>query len=135
MQLFEGNPTLKHLALWHPTATFRDPIALAKGYSHYAAQWYGLAALFSPIQIQSHCVTSADNPIEISLSNKYTAKGTSVEHVIDSIVRIHVAPDGRIEEVEDRWNDILPEGAFSQVSYTRVYSPQGTTFMPKSLSK
>ncbi|PHH66335.1 hypothetical protein CDD81_7390 [Ophiocordyceps australis] len=114
LDLFEGRPTLKHLSLWQPTATFEDPIAVAQGYDAYAAQWYGLAALFQTIKIQRHQVTSGGNPLELSLSNNYVVKGINKEQLIDSVVRIHVAPDGRIEKVEDRWNDELPEGAVSQ---------------------
>ena len=114
-QLFEGRPSLKHLSLWNKSATFQDPIALAQGYDRFAAQWYGLAALFDPIQIQSHSVTSGGNPIEIRLSNKYTLKGVKVEKLIDSVVRVHVGNDGLIQQVEDRWNGQLPDGAISEV--------------------
>ena len=107
---------MKHLSLWSKDATFTDPLTVAGGYQKYAAQWYGLPALFSPIQIQSHRVTSAGNPIELELSNKYTVKGIKTEKVIDSVVKIFIGADGKIERVEDRWNDNLPDGAISQVS-------------------
>jgi len=115
-QLFEGNPTLKHLSLWHHDATFSDPITVAAGYNRFAAQWYGLPALFSPINILSHKVISSGNPIELELSNKYVVKGIKKEQVMDSIVKIYVGSDGKIEKVEDKWNGKLPEGAFSEVS-------------------
>ena len=35
---------------------------------------------------------------------------------MNSIVKIHLGPDGRIDKVEDRWNDKLPDGAVSEVS-------------------
>ncbi|PFH58289.1 hypothetical protein XA68_13915 [Ophiocordyceps unilateralis] len=108
LDLFEGHPTLRHLTLWQPTATFQDPIAIAKGYASYAAQWYGLPVLFNPIKIRSHEVTSGGNPIELSLSNAYTMKGLKSEHVINSTVRIHVADDGKIEKVEDKWDMNIP---------------------------
>jgi len=116
-QLFEGRPSLKHLSLWQPTALFQDPIAYAQGYDKFAAQWYGLASLFNPIAIQSHLVTSGGNPIEVSLTNKYVLKGINKEQVMDSVLKIHVGSDGKIEKVEDRWNDKLPEeGGISGVS-------------------
>ncbi|OHE99322.1 hypothetical protein CORC01_05363 [Colletotrichum orchidophilum] len=115
LDLFEGNPTLKHLSLWSKTATFQDNITVAEGYDKFAAQWYGLPALFNPIQIQSHTVTSAGNPIELELKNKYTVKGIKTEQTMESVVQIQVGDDGKIVKVSDRWNNNLPEGAFSQV--------------------
>ncbi|KAI1372518.1 hypothetical protein F4677DRAFT_449419 [Hypoxylon crocopeplum] len=114
LDLFEGNPTLKHLSLWSSSGTFTDPITVASGYKRFAAQWYGLPALFNPIQIQNHSVTSAGNPIEMNVSNKYVLKGVKTEQIIDSVVRIHIGQDGKIDKVEDRWNDKLPEGTVSE---------------------
>ncbi|KAG9240290.1 hypothetical protein BJ878DRAFT_301586 [Calycina marina] len=113
LDLFEGNPTLKHLSLWHRDATFVDPITIAKGYDKFAAQWYGLPAVFNPIKIQSHKVTSSGNPIEMEVSNTYTVKGIKKEQTIDSIINIFVGSDGKIEKVEDKWNGKLPDGAVS----------------------
>ncbi|KAM6524221.1 hypothetical protein FSOLCH5_004823 [Fusarium solani] len=101
LDLFEGRPSLRHLSLWTPTATFHDPITNAVGFDKFAAQWYGLVALFSPITIQSHEVTSSGDPISLRLSNKYVLKGLGTEKVMDSVVDIHVGPDGRISRVED----------------------------------
>jgi hypothetical protein len=114
LDLFEGRPSLKHLALWSPTATFKDPIALAQGYDQFAAQWYGLPALFRPIVIQSHRVTDGGNPLSFELSNKYVLKGLGQEKVMNSVVKISLGTDGKIEKVEDRWNDNLPEGWISE---------------------
>lgn len=115
-QLFEGNPTLKHFSLWHPTATFTDPITMATGYAKYTAQWYGLPAVFKPIQLQHHRVTNEGNPIEFEMTNKYVVKGIKKEQVMNSVVAVHIAADGKIDRVEDRWNGKLPEGAVSDVS-------------------
>ncbi|KAH8648494.1 hypothetical protein BX600DRAFT_442783 [Xylariales sp. PMI_506] len=115
LDLFEGNPTLKHLSHWSRDATFADPLTNAVGYDRFAAQWYGLPALFHPIRIQRHSVTSGGNPIEVELENKYVVKGIKKEQVINSVVRIHVGDDGKIDRVEDRWNDKLPDGAVSDV--------------------
>ncbi|KAK8073928.1 hypothetical protein PG994_004827 [Apiospora phragmitis] len=126
LDLFEGNPTLKHLDLWKDDAVFTDPLSVAEGRSRYAAQWYGLTSLFSPIQIQSHRVVTGGNPIELELTNKYVVAdkvplAKSKEQLISSRVLIHVddeaaAADGlKIRKVEDRWDDKLPDGAVSQV--------------------
>ncbi|KAI0162306.1 hypothetical protein GGR57DRAFT_453786 [Xylariaceae sp. FL1272] len=114
LDLFEGNPTLKHLSLWSQNATFTDPLTVAEGYNKFAAQWYGLPALFNPIKIQSHQVTSGGNPIELNLKNMYTVKGIKKEQTIDSKVKIWVGVDGKIERLEDRWDGKLPEGAVSE---------------------
>ncbi|KAI1506009.1 hypothetical protein F5X99DRAFT_404557 [Biscogniauxia marginata] len=114
LDLFEGNPTLRHLSLWSRNATFTDPLTIAQGYDRFAAQWYGLPALFSPIQIQSHAVISSGNPIELNLSNKYVVKAIGKEQIVDSVVRIHVGTDGKIDKVEDKWNGQLPEGSVSE---------------------
>ena len=50
------------------------------------------------------------------MSNKYVVKGIKKEQVMDSIVKIFIGSDGKIEKVEDKWNGKLPEGAFSEVS-------------------
>ncbi|KAH7010997.1 hypothetical protein EDB80DRAFT_749559 [Ilyonectria destructans] len=101
--LYEGNPTLKHLSLWSPRATFSDPMGIMVGYGEYAAGWYGIPALCHDIQIQSHAVTSAGNPIKLNLSNKYIVKGINKKLTIDSAVRIYISKDSKIEKVEDRW--------------------------------
>ncbi|KAM7192076.1 hypothetical protein V8F20_009052 [Naviculisporaceae sp. PSN 640] len=116
LDLFEGNPTLRHLDLWSRDATFADPLTVAEGYNRFAAQWYGLPTVFSPINIASHTVTSAGNPIEIDLVNKYTLKGVKKEQEIKSKVKIFLdeTAGGKITKVEDRWNDKLPDGPISQ---------------------
>ncbi|KAK7946457.1 uncharacterized protein PG986_010778 [Apiospora aurea] len=122
LDLFGGDPTLKHLSLWKKDALFADPLSSAQGFDRYAAQWYGLASLFSPIQIQSHRVVSGGNPIEVELTNKYVVAGSvplikGKEQTIKSRVLIHVdEADGlKIAKVEDRWDDKLPDGAVSEV--------------------
>ncbi|KAI1329993.1 hypothetical protein F5Y16DRAFT_62010 [Xylariaceae sp. FL0255] len=115
LDLFEGNPTLKNLSLWDRNGTFTDPLTIAQGYDKFAAQWYGLPTLFSPINLQSHTVTSGGNPIELTMANKYVVKGIKKEQTINSTVRINVNEStGLIERVEDRWNDKLPEGSVSE---------------------
>ncbi|KAK0656189.1 hypothetical protein B0T16DRAFT_316069 [Cercophora newfieldiana] len=111
LDLFEGKPTLKHLSLWNRNATFADPLTDAVGYDRFAAQWYGLPAVFGRIQLVSHKVVDAGNPIEMELQNRYTAKVVGKTQEVSSRVRIHVGGDGMIEKVEDRWNGKdLPEG-------------------------
>jgi len=114
LDLFSGNPTLKHLSLWRRDATFTDPITIATGFDRFAAQWYGLPAVFNPIKLLAHRVTSAGNPIELDLRNRYTLKGVKTDQEIGSRVRIFVGDDGLIERVEDRWDGKLPEGPVSE---------------------
>lgn len=106
-----------------------DPLTAAEGYNQFAAQWYGLPAVFSPINLVSHTVTSAGNPIEIDLVNKCTLKGVKKEQEIKSKVKIWLDDktttngDNKIIKVEDRWNDKLPDGVISQVSAKALFSP------------
>lgn len=102
--------------MWSKDATFTDPLTVATGYPKYTAQFYGLPALFKPIQIQSYQVTSSGNPIEFEMSNKYVVKGINKEQVVNSLIKIYLGSDGKIEKLEDRWNGNLPEGAVSNVS-------------------
>ncbi|KAK0632903.1 hypothetical protein B0T14DRAFT_505417 [Immersiella caudata] len=111
LDLFEGNPTLKHLSLWNRNGVFADPITDAVGYDRFAAQWYGLPAVFGNIQLISHKVVDGGNPMEVELQNRYTAKVIGKTQEIKSRVKIWVSGDGQIERVEDRWDGKeLPEG-------------------------
>lgn len=56
------------------------------------------------------------------MSNKYVVKGIKQEKVMNSVVRIHVGSDGKIEKLEDRWNGELPSGAISDVSNPRNWT-------------
>lgn len=56
------------------------------------------------------------------MSNKYVVKGIKQEKVMNSVVRIHVGQDGKIDKVEDRWNGELPSGAISDVSNPRNWT-------------
>ncbi|KAI0173011.1 hypothetical protein GGR52DRAFT_572816 [Hypoxylon sp. FL1284] len=117
LDLFEGSPTLEHLSLWSRDATFADPLTIATGYDQFAAQWYGLPAVFSPIRIQSHRVTSVENPIRLDLTNKYSFKGLNQEQSIRSVVYIYIGQDERIQRVEDRWIGKLPDDTLSEGSF------------------
>ncbi|KAK3938075.1 hypothetical protein QBC46DRAFT_391115 [Diplogelasinospora grovesii] len=114
LDLFEGCPSLKHLGLWQKEGTFTDNITIAQGYDKYAAQWYGLPAMFDPIELQKHKILSNGNPIELEITNKYTVKGMGEGQTMDSLVRIFVGDDGKIAKVEDKWNPSLPEGSISE---------------------
>lgn len=83
-------------------------------------------------------MTSSGNPIELDLSNKYVVKGIKKEQVMDSKVKIWIGSDGKIEKLEDRWNDKLPEGGISEVSWTPssilmslVHSARDSLFMSR----
>lgn len=62
-------------------------------------------------------MTSSGNPIKLDMKTKYKAKGVGTEHTIESVVNIYYDKSaGKIEKVEDKWNNELPEGAFKNVS-------------------
>ncbi|KAK0753715.1 hypothetical protein B0T18DRAFT_424217 [Schizothecium vesticola] len=134
LDLFQGHPTLKHLSLWSPTATFTDPLSIATGHNRFAAQWYGLASMFRPIELLEHRVVSDKNPIEIEMRTRYTLKAVKKATEISSVVKIWVGDGsgsdlgvkekegvpngerdrGKIVRLEDRWDGKLPEGMFSE---------------------
>lgn len=98
-------------------ATFADPLTNAHGRKHYEAQWYSLETAFSEIECLYHSVTSAGNPVTMNLKTRYKIKGIGKDQIISSVVQIYTDGIGeRIVRVENRWNDILPEGPFSKVS-------------------
>ncbi|XXH02141.1 hypothetical protein Hte_008509 [Hypoxylon texense] len=117
LDLFEGHPTLKKLSLWSRDATFADPLTIATGYRQFAAQWYGLPAVFCPIRIQDHSVTSAGNPIDLRLTNGYGLKGLNKAQTINSVVRIYIGQDQKIQRVEDRWDGGLPNELSSETGF------------------
>ena len=84
---------------------------------------YGLKAAFSQIDQLSHTVTSAGNPITMDMKTMYKMKGVGKEQTIESVIKIfYDEKDGKIEKVEDRWNDELPEGSFKNVSPLNPWS-------------
>jgi len=62
----------------------------------------------------------------LDLRTKYKVKGIGSEHTIDSVVSIYYdKAAGKIEKVEDRWNNELPVGAFKNVSsFHQLLSPR-----------
>ncbi|KAL1652345.1 hypothetical protein SLS58_000472 [Diplodia intermedia] len=116
LDLFAGRPSLAKLRLWSDEAVFEDPITQARGRKEYEPQWYGLQAAFSEIERLHHEVTSAGNPITMSLKTRYVVKGIGKETTIDSVVNISTDPAGKITKVEDRWNGNLPDGSIANVS-------------------
>ena len=63
----------------------------------------------------SHKVTDAGNPIVLDLKTRYKIKGIGSEQTIESVVKIFTDGEGKIIEVQDRWNGNIPEGAFTKV--------------------
>jgi hypothetical protein len=137
LDLFAGLATKKKLALWtvsaapprapltrQDEAVFEDPLAHAVGRKQFEAQWYGLAKAFSAIDLLSHSVTSAGNPIEVETRIRYTVKGLGTSKEIASTVAVELGrgPDAeRIVAVRDRWGGgELPDGPFAMVSLRRV---------------
>ncbi|KAF2753988.1 hypothetical protein EJ05DRAFT_489699 [Pseudovirgaria hyperparasitica] len=113
LDLFKGLPSKEKLSLWKDDAVFEDPLTDARGRSQFEAQWYGLAAAFSKIELQSHEVISAGNPIVLDVKNLYTVKGINKEQLIQSKIEIYVGPTGKIEKVLDKWDGSIPDGPFA----------------------
>ena len=121
LDLFAGRPSLKKLQLWEDNAVFADGITTARGRAEFPAQWYGLPAIFDPIERESHSVTDAGNPISMDLVTKYTVKGVKTSKVMESKVKIWVSERGLIEKLEDRWGGELNEGPIRNVRLLNSY--------------
>ena len=62
----------------------------------------------------------------MDLKTRYKIKGIGKEQVIESKVQIFtegVDAEGRITEVQDRWNNGIPEGTFAKVSFFNLINP------------
>lgn len=135
LDLFAGQPTKAKLALWADDAEFEDPLTIARGRRQYEAQWYGLLAVFSAIEIQSHEVVNGGNPIEIHLRNRYKIKGLGRTTDIQSTIIIETTEEKkeqialgagglRIVKVQDRWDNKLPDSSIVNVSeLSQLISP------------
>lgn len=129
-QLFAGRPSLDKLALWTDDATFADPLTDANGRTQFAAQWYGLATVFSEIERQHYTVTGSGNPITMDLTTRYKLKGLGVEQTINSKINIFTNSAGnRITKVEDRWDGKIPEGPFA-----KAWRELNSVIVPKFVS-
>ena len=88
------------MRLWTDDARFIDPLTIAEGWKQYQTQFYGLKALFGRIEQLSCPVERGGNPIEMSLTTRYTLKGVGSSQVVESMVLIHISEDGgKIEKV------------------------------------
>lgn len=69
-------------------------------------------------------MTSAGNPITMSLKTRYVVKGIKKETTINSIVNISIDSAGKITKVEDKWDGNLPESSIANVSsFWQLASP------------
>lgn len=60
-------------------------------------------------------MVSAGNSLEIDRVNRGNIKGLGTEQTIESKMKIWTTQEGsRIERVEGRWNEKLPDEAFKQ---------------------
>ena len=62
----------------------------------------------------------------MELSNKYVVKGINREQIMNSVVNISIGAGGKIDKVEDRWNDKLPDGSISEVSSISEFEDEKT---------
>lgn len=49
------------------------------------------------------------------MKTRYKIKGIGSEQTIESVIKIFTNQEGKIAEVQDRWNGNLPEGAVAKV--------------------
>ncbi|KAK4052595.1 hypothetical protein OIO90_004223 [Microbotryomycetes sp. JL221] len=116
-ELFCSRPTLEILKKWWaPDAVFEDPIAIAKGYDQYSAQWFGMPKAFPKSETLAWKVTRNEpSLIEYEQRQKYTIAGIKTTKEMLSLVHIELGQDGKITKLEDRWNgNPLPQGSIAK---------------------
>lgn len=59
----------------------------------------------------------------MKMSTRYVVKGIGKEQTINSIIRIALDKQGKIEKVEDKWDGKLPESSIANVSFVQLLSP------------
>ena len=85
LDLFSAKPTLYKLDFWRDDAHFEDPITTAKGRDAFAAQWYGLAKLFTSVTKHHEVTKNEERLIEMDLEQEYSvAKMTKLMKCKDS---------------------------------------------------
>lgn len=102
LDLFSGQPSLYKLSFWRQDAHFEDPITTAKGYDAYAAQWYGLAAIFTSTTKRHEVTKSESSSIEMDLEQEYKAAGAT--KLMKSKIVIELDGEGKIQHLTDKWN-------------------------------
>lgn len=100
------------LSFWRQDGHFEDPITTAKGYDAYAAQWYGLAKVFTSTTKFQEVTKNEGKLIEMSLHQEYKTAGVS--KLMKSTIVIELDDEGKIAHLQDKWNsNELPDGAFA----------------------
>lgn len=102
LDLFSGHPSLYKLSFWRQDAHFEDPITTAKGYDAYAAQWYGLAAMFTSTTKKHEVTKSDESNFEFDLEQEYKSAG--ITKLMKSKIVIELDGEGKIQHLTDKWN-------------------------------
>ena len=59
----------------------------------------------------------------MDLKTRYVVKGINKEQTIESQIVVHYdEASGKITKLQDRWNGNLPEGSFTEVSFSQLFS-------------
>ena len=58
----------------------------------------------------------------MDMKTRYVVKGIGQEKTIQSVIKVWLNQQGKIERVEDRWDDQLPDGGIKNVSFLSPWS-------------
>ncbi|KAJ7349481.1 hypothetical protein DFH08DRAFT_865497 [Mycena albidolilacea] len=90
---------------WHPDAVFEDPLAKAKGFREYAAQWYAMPILFAKSEtVDTRVMSSTTAPNRIVFSQTQRYKNRFMDKTISSVVTVDLDDSDRIIRLVEQWD-------------------------------
>jgi len=108
LELYSGKVTESHVPQFYEkdNCSFEDPISYACGYSQVAAQWFGLAKVFSKSETVKYTILKNEpTQLDFDLWQKYTFAGIHKEVTMNSLCTLKLnASTGKIIEHKDLWN-------------------------------
>ncbi|GFZ46906.1 hypothetical protein JCM24511_04126 [Saitozyma sp. JCM 24511] len=128
LKLYQLKPVSAAYARYSPSATFHDPIGLAKGLEAVKAQFNSMPKIFS--ESDTKALKVLDNPavkppsVQFSLSQLYKFKVGSSEKLVNSLVTLNVDPSNNlITHHEEEWdakpNTTGEDGFFGKINELR----------------
>jgi hypothetical protein len=104
--LYELRPTPEIFRRsWNPDAVFEDPLANAKGFREYAAQWYAMPKLFAKSEtVKTRVMSSTSSPNRIVFSQTQRYKNRLMDKTISSVVTVDLDDSDKIIRLMEQWD-------------------------------
>ncbi|KAJ6546459.1 hypothetical protein DFH09DRAFT_1040063 [Mycena vulgaris] len=105
-ELYECRPTAEIFERsWHKDAVFEDPLAHAKGFREYAAQWYAMPKLFATSEtVGTRVMSSTRAPNRIVFSQTQRYKNRFMDKTIESVVTVDLDDGDKIIRLVEQWD-------------------------------